>query len=144
MATCKHCIYYVYYIYTVFIREAVIVVDDKYWFRVEITSLILCFQWSHRAGGRCLQGPPSHPEILWIVFWATPGTSCPSLRLSPVINLFSDTLIQFLLGMNINVVESIAVHCTVLCQYYSYSRAASLHVVHACYSRQELLFVAQF
>ena len=93
MATCKHCIYYVYYIYTVFIRESVIVVDDKY--------------WSHRGGGggRCLRGPPSHPEILWIVFLATPGTSCPSLRLSPVINLFSDTLIQFLLGMNINVVE---------------------------------------
>ena len=41
----------------------------------------------------------------WIVFLATPGTSCPSLRLSPVINLFSNTLIQFLLGMNINVVE---------------------------------------
>ena len=37
MDTCKHCIYYVYYIYTVFIRESVIVVDDKY--------------WSHRGGG---------------------------------------------------------------------------------------------
>ena len=90
MATCKHCIYYVYYIYTVFIRESVIVVDDK----------CGAMGW-----GRCRQGPPSHPEILWIVFLATPGTSCPSLRLSPVINLFSNTLIQFLLGMNINVVE---------------------------------------